>query len=201
MDALGFALLLLWTDTTANSGKRTGLFQCFGGFKEFTAFYILDETWDVYSYRTTFCAARIGAVQTTFRFCQCLFLGQSLVYFFFAAVGTVVCIQFVHLHARDRCAFFGFHGFAQFLTPSGIAAFFIRLRCAFSGCLACLWLFQFVHFFALNAFECSHAFQHFVEVYLVTVKFRSVYTYEFGLAADGDTAGAAHACSVYHDCV
>ena len=43
-----------------------------------------------------------------------------------------------------------------------------------------------MHFFALNAFECSHAFQHFVEVYLVTVKFRSVYTYEFGLAADGD---------------
>ena len=51
-----------------------------------TAFYILDETGYVYTYGATLHAPRIGAVQTAFGLCQSLFLGQSPVHFFLAAV-------------------------------------------------------------------------------------------------------------------
>lgn len=38
----------------------------------------------------------------------------------------------------------------------------------------------------------------FVEIYFVSVKFRSVNAGEFGFASDGDAAGSAHAHTVNH---
>ena len=86
MDTLGFALFFLRAHTTANSGQCAGFFQCFGCFQKLAAFYILDETGYVYTYGATLHAPRIGAVQTAFGLCQSLFLGQSPVHFFLAAV-------------------------------------------------------------------------------------------------------------------
>ena len=86
VDTFSFALLLLRTNAAANSRQGTGFFQCLGSFKNFSAFYVLDEAGNVDTYGAAFHTARIGTVQTALGFCQCLFLGQSLVHFFLAAV-------------------------------------------------------------------------------------------------------------------
>ena len=35
----------------------------------------------------------------------------------------------------------------------------------------------------------------------MAVKFRSVYTNEFGLSTDGNTTSTAHTCTIHHDCI
>ena len=56
-----------------------------------------------------------------------------------------------------------------------------------------------MNFLPLDITECAHTFQHLVEIYLMSVELRTVYTYELGLPAYGDAARAAHARSVHHD--
>ena len=56
-----------------------------------------------------------------------------------------------------------------------------------------------MHFFAFDILERTHTFQHFVEIHLVTVEFRTIYTNEFSLSSYSDTASTAHTCSVHHD--
>ena len=76
----------LLANATAYSRKCTCFFQCFGCFKEFTALNVLYETWNVNAYRTAFHTSRIGTIQTTLGFCNCLLGSQSLVYFFLTAM-------------------------------------------------------------------------------------------------------------------
>lgn len=117
------------------------------------------------------------------------------------AVGAVSLHPIRSSPREGSLCFFGFHGFAQFLTPSGIAALSgsaVLSPVAWHVCGSS----SSVHFFALNAFEYFMRFSissgslpgdRQIQVRLPHM--------QFGLAADGDTAGAAHACSVYHDCV
>ncbi len=193
VDTFGFALLLLRAYTAAYGRKGAGLFQCLGCFEEFTAFDVFNETGDVDSNRTAAHTSRIGTVQTALGFHQGLFLGQSLVHLFFAAVRTVFGIELVHLAAFYIRAVFGFDAFAQLFAPRGVAAVFIFGLSRFAV------LFEFVHLFAFDAFESTHTFQHFVEVHLMSVELRTVYTHEFCFTADRNTAGTAHACTVHHD--
>ena len=57
-------------------------------------------------------------------------------------------------------------------------------------CLQCCGFFGFVG---------AHTGEHLGPVHLVGIEFRSVHADEFGFASHGDTARAAHSCSVHHN--
>ena len=114
---------------------------------------------------------------------------------------TVFWIEFVHFNTRNSGAFFGFHCLAKLQTPCGITTFLVYFLCRFRHNFTGFTFFKFVHLLTFDALEGTHTLQHLVEVYLMTIKFRSVYTNEFGLSADGDAASTAHTCTIHHDCI
>ena len=89
VNALRFALLLLRTHTPAYSRKRAGLLQHPCRFEELAPLDVLDESRNVNAYGAAFHTRRIGAIQATFGFGQCLLFVQTEVYLFFPAVRTV----------------------------------------------------------------------------------------------------------------
>ena len=58
---------------------------------------------------------------------------------------------------------------------------------------------EMLQFLLLGALEGAHALEHLVPVYQTAVKLRSVDAHEACLPSDGQSAGTAHARSVYHD--
>ena len=155
MCTLWFALFFLRTNAATYSRQCTGLFQCFCCFEKFSSFNVFNEFRNVDSHRTTVHTGRIGTIQATFGFRYGLFFIQPQVDFLFTAMWTVFSIQFIHLDTRNGHTFLGFHRFAQFCTPRGIASikFFGRFACF--GLFICI---QFMNFFSFNLFESSHTF-------------------------------------------
>ena len=126
---------------------------------------------------------------------------------------TVVRCKLVHYAALDGGAVLGFHGGTQINSPLGVAVgqnldglnllLSLASAAAFSlfcsGCCGCNTLLKFLHLLALNLLECAHTLHHTVPVNFMTVKLRTVYAYELGLAAYAYTAGTAHTGTVNHD--
>ena len=75
MDTLALALLLLRTNTTADSGEGRGVLQYLSSSQELTTLDILDESGDIDIHRTTLYTAGLRAVETTLGLCHCHLLG------------------------------------------------------------------------------------------------------------------------------
>ena len=60
-------------------------------------------------------------------------------------------------------------------------------------------LFEVRHFFTFHILERTHTLEHFVEIYLMAVEFRTVHTNELGLTTYSNTASTTHTGTVYHD--
>ena len=58
---------------------------------------------------------------------------------------------------------------------------------------------ELLHFLNLNRFESSHALEHLIEIYFVSIKFRTIHTHETSLSTHRDTASTAHSRSINHD--
>ena len=162
-------------------------------------------------------ARRLGAVETAVRLLYGHLLCQSLVHLLQAGRSPVFRIQFRHLHSLYGHALLGLHGLAQLCSPRCrpvgklVSALFRRSRLArrSSACLggslslrARVRLALVVPVLKLVLFhllESGHSAQHLVPVHLVAVKLRTVDADEARLAANGETAGAAHARAVHHD--
>ena len=67
------------------------------------------------------------------------------------------------------------------------------------GRQVCYMLLVVLHLFLFGLLERSHALEHLVPVHQRSVKLRAVYTHKLRLAAYGQSAGTAHARTVYHD--
>ena len=58
---------------------------------------------------------------------------------------------------------------------------------------------QVAHLFTLYVLERTHAFEHLIEVHLMTVKLRTIHADKLGLSTHRNAAGTTHTCTIYHD--
>ncbi len=109
MYTLALALLLLWTNTTANGWEGRGVLQNLGCSEELATLDVLDEGWNVDAYRATLHTGRLRTVETALGLGQSHLLGQTDVYFLGAGSGTINWVQLWHLYTLDSGAFLCFH--------------------------------------------------------------------------------------------
>ena len=192
------------------------MLQYAGCFEEFATFYILDERRDVDAYRTTLHTSRVRTVKTTLCFSHRLFLGITCIYFFGTSSSTINRIKFVHRTTVDSGTFLWLHRLAEFFTPRCLTVeqfFHWHLASLFATWFTFSFfrfglrfylanvLFEVRHFFTFHILERTHTLEHFVEVHLVTVEFRTVYANELGLSTYSDTTSTTHTGTVHHDCI
>ena len=215
MDTLALALLLLRTYTTADSRQSRCALKNLGSSEELSAFDVLDERRYIDVNRAAFYTSWLSAVETTMSLAYSHLLCQTLVYFLGTCCSTIYWVKLRHCYTLYSLALCRLHCSSKLLTPFRIAIgeFFDGLGCRLYIhaslasvkflllCKATQMLFVMLHLFAFCIAESAHTFEHLVPIDKRTVKFRSVDTYELGLAANRESASTTHARAVNHDSI
>ena len=212
MDTLAFTLLFLRTHTTTYCGQSTRLLNHTRSTSKVAHFNMLNECRNVNAYGATFYATGVRAVKATLCFLLRLSDAQTFVYFFLQLTRTVFRIKLGHYATLNLHTFLWLHLCAEFSTPSVVATFYISV-CFWTidtfGASAIVLLFSLtlivlcgrggLHRFNLFLLESRHTLEHFVKVYLVTVKFRTVNAHKLCLTAYSDTTSTTHTSTVNHN--
>ena len=215
MDTLALALLLLRTYTTADSRQSRCALKNLGSSEELSTFDVLDERRYIDVNRAAFYTSWLSAVETTMSLAYSHLLCQALVYFLGTCGCTIYWVKLRHCYTLYSLALCRLHCSSKLLTPFRIAIgeFFDGLGCRLYIhaslatvkflllCKATQMLFVMLHLFAFCIAESAHTLEHLVPIDKRTVKFRSVDTYELGLAANRESASTAHARAINHDSI
>ena len=188
------------------------MLQNTGSFEELATFYVLDERRNIDAYRTALHTSWVGAVQTTLGFGHRLFFGIAGVHFFGTGSSTINRVELIHRTTRDSCTFLRLHRLAEFFTPRSLAveeyfhrSLFFLFSSDNSFRFLDMWfhlanvLFEVRHFFTFHILERTHTLEHFIEIHLVAVEFRTIHANELGLSTYGDTASTTHTGTIHHN--